>query len=107
MRFTRRQKAWLQLVGCSFCMVLSGVTTLLSAAEVETVRCVKAMPREGEQRFYAANRPPLLPSPLVPCPALRSRENFSVGILEWRFGDGTRERRRDGWRSWRRWVEHP
>jgi hypothetical protein len=23
-------------------------------------------------------------------------ENFSVGILEWRFGDGTRERRRDG-----------
>jgi hypothetical protein len=68
LRFTRRQKAWLQLVGCSFCVVLSGVTTFLSAAEVETVRCVKAMPREGEQRFYAANRPPLLPSPLVKLP---------------------------------------
>ncbi|MFA0759478.1 MAG: hypothetical protein KEFWMYNX_001770 [Candidatus Fervidibacter sp.] len=49
-------------------MVLSGVTTLLSAAEVETVRCVKAMPREGEQRFYTTNRPPLLPSPLVKLP---------------------------------------
>jgi hypothetical protein len=38
---------------------------------------------------------------------IKARENFSVGILEWRVGDGTRERRRDGWRSWRRWVEHP
>jgi hypothetical protein len=38
---------------------------------------------------------------------IKARENFSVGIHKWRFGDGTRERRRDGWRSWRRWVEHP